>query len=155
MNTPAIASQTEAEKPRAGLGTRIGSLAMRSLLALCGAGLVLGFFMRWMTIGRIVSVSGFTLMVTQGEAVTMLSGGNRWLLFTVPALGVSLLLGAFSGRRVTLWIGLLGALAVLGFGFFAVVQLFFQTTGFGMWLVVVSAFLAFGLSLVGLGRRDK
>jgi hypothetical protein len=155
MNTPAIASHPEAEKPRDGLGTRIGSLAMRALLGLCGAGLFIGFFMRWMTLGRMVSVSGFTLMVTSGEAVTLLSGGNRWLLFIVPMFGALLMLGAFSGRRATLWVGLLGGLAVLGFGFFAVVRLFFQTTGFGMWLVVLSAFLAFGVSLIGIGRSGK
>jgi hypothetical protein len=156
MNTPAIASEHTA-KSHAPLvpGSRVGSLAMRILFALCGVGLVVGFFMRWMTIGQIVSVSGFTLMMTQGEAVDLLSGGNRWLLFVVPVFGVLLLLGAFTGRRFALWAGLLCGMFVLGFGFFAVVRAFFQTTGLGMWVVVLSAFLAFGMSLIGLGRAGK
>ena len=55
MNTPAIASEHTA-KSHAPLvpGSRLGSLFMRVLYALCGVGLVAGFFMRWMTIGEIV-----------------------------------------------------------------------------------------------------
>jgi hypothetical protein len=156
MNTSAVASERTA-KSHALLvpGSRVGSLFMRFLFALCGLGLVAGFFMRWMTIGQILSVSGFTLMMTQGDAVALLSGGNRWLLFVVPVFGVLLLLGAFTGRRFALWAGLLAGVFVLGFGFYAVVRAFFQTTGLGMWVVVASAFMAFGLSLIGLGRASK
>jgi hypothetical protein len=156
MSSSAAASERTAKSHALLIpGSRLGSLFMRLMLALCGAGLVTGFFLRWMTIGQILSVSGFTLMITQGEAVTLLSGGNRWLLFVVPACGVLLLLGAFTGRRFALWAGLLAGLSVLGFGFYAVVRMFFQTTGLGMWVVVASAFLSFGFSLIGLARSSK
>ncbi|HEX4354536.1 MAG TPA: hypothetical protein VHZ95_16520 [Polyangiales bacterium] len=157
MSAPASASsQAKPIKKRGRLAaTRAGSLLMRLSLGVCGAGLVAGFFMRWMTVGDIVAVSGFGLMVTQGEAITLLSGAHRFVLLEVPLFGLLLMIGAFVGHRFVLWIALLTGLGVLGFGLFTVVRLFFQTTGLGMWVVVASAFLAFGLSLIGLGRASR
>jgi hypothetical protein len=157
MSTPVAATrETKAIDRRGRLApSRFGSAVMRLLLALCGAGLVAGFFMRWMTVGEIVSVSGFSLMITQGEAATLLSGGSRWWLLVVPVFGLLVLIGAFSGRRYALWAALFAGLSVLGFGFYSAIRLFFQTTGLGMWVVVVSAFVAFGLSLIGLGRSSR
>lgn len=109
--------------------------------------------MPWVDLVTMVSVSGFDLMVSQGQMIALLSGPFRMLLLAVPVAGALLLLGAVTGHRASLWVALLTGLLVLGYGTITLVRLFLETTGLGLWIVVGAAFLAFGLSLVTLGRR--
>lgn len=134
--------------------TRVGSLVVRALLVMCGVGLIAGFFMRWFTFGHMVSASGFSMIVTEGEFVSMLSGSHRVLLFTVPVFGILLLIGGALGHRFALWVGLFSGLTVIGFGGFTLIRLFIETTGLGLWLVVGSSLLALALALIGIGRAQ-
>jgi hypothetical protein len=139
----------------ASFGQRAGNVLTRGLLGLAGLGLLVGFFMPWLVLGHVAALSGFSLMVTRGEVVEMISGSHRVMLFAVPLLGVVLLAGAFFGHRSMVWIGTISGVCLLVFGLFTLISLFFATTGLGMWVVVFSAFLALGVGLVGIGKRRR
>ncbi|HEY3500629.1 MAG TPA: hypothetical protein VGK73_38310 [Polyangiaceae bacterium] len=125
----------------------------RAVFVLCGAALLAGFFMPWFKLGNLLQVSGMGLVFTQGEAVGMLSGANRFLLVAVPLLGALLVLGGALGWRVTFWIAVIGASIILLYGLFTVMGLFISSTGLGMWLVIVASIGSLGIGLFGVGRR--
>jgi hypothetical protein len=127
----------------------------RGLLGVSGLGLLIGFFLPWIRFGNMVVLSGFSLWASSGEAVDVISGPRRMLLFMVPLAALALLACAFTGHRVSIWVALLSSIVLLGYGAFTLVRLFLETTGIGMWLVVFSALIAFGVGLVGYGRRQN
>ncbi len=132
---------------------RAASLPVRAVFVICGLALLIGFFMPWFKLGNLLQVSGLGLVFTQGEAVGMLSGPNKFLLVAVPVLGVLLVVGAGFGLRVTPWVAVVGACIILLYGLFTVMQLFVSSTGFGMWLVIIASIAALGIGLFGVGRR--
>jgi hypothetical protein len=135
------------------IGVRSTSMPVRIIFIVCGLALLVGFFLPWFKLGNLLQVSGMGLIFTQGEAVGMLSGPNRFLLIAVPVLGFLLVLGAGFGLRVTPWIAVVGACIILLYGLFTVMQLFISSTGFGMWLVILASIAALGIGLFGVGRR--
>jgi hypothetical protein len=144
-------------EPRRGAlaATRVGSLVMRVMLGACGVALIAGFFMRWLTLGDMVSVSGFSLIVTEGEMVSLLSGAHRVLLFAVPVFGILLVVAGAIGHRFGLWVALITGVTVLGFGMYTVIRLFLESTGAGLWIVIGASLLALALSLIGIGRSAR
>lgn len=133
--------------------SRAGDIAMRGLLILAGAGLIVGFFMPWLTIGTLASISGLGLMVADGEAVAMISGSHRVLLFAVPLLGAGLIFGGITGHRAAAWLALITGVVVVGDGLLTLIRLFFDTTGAGMWLVILCSLTSLGLGLLAVGRK--
>jgi hypothetical protein len=129
------------------------SLPTRVVFVACGLALLAGFFMPWFKLGNLLSVTGMGLVFTQGEAVGMLSGANRFLLVAVPMLGFLLVLGGGFGYRVTPWVALVGACIILAYGLFTVMQLFVSSTGLGMWMVIVASLTSLGIGVFGIGRR--
>lgn len=127
-------------------------LAMRMVFALCGLGLLVGFFMPWVSVGELVSVSGLGLAVSDGQMVAMISGSHRILLFAIPTLAVVLVLGGVIGNRLSSIAAVSGSSLILGYGLFTVIRLFVSSTGLGMWLVLGSAVLALVLGLFDVGR---
>jgi hypothetical protein len=135
------------------VGVQSVSMPVRIIFVVCGLALLVGFFLPWFKLGNLLQVSGMGLIFTQGEAVGMLSGPNRFLLVAVPVLGFLLVLGAGFGLRVTPWVAVVGACIILLYGLFTVMQLFISSTGFGMWLVILASIAALGIGLFGVGRR--
>ncbi|MFI5307144.1 MAG: hypothetical protein ACHQ53_07325 [Polyangiales bacterium] len=133
-------------------GTALGSLVARALLIAAGLGLVIGFLLPWFSIGGAASISGLGLLVMRGEVVEMMTGPHRVLLFAVPLLGAALLVAGFMGHRIALWIALSAGIVVIGGGVYTLIRLFFDATGMGMWIVVVSALLSLSVALLTLGR---
>ncbi len=127
----------------------------RGLFGVCGALLLIGFFMPWFIVGTMVSMSGLSLVFASGELVGMLAGANRFLLIAVPLLGALLLGGAILGHRLTRWFAISGSGLILLFGFVILVRLFISSTGLGMWLVILSALLGLSIGLVGIGRARR
>ena len=127
----------------------------RGLFGVCGALLLIGFFMPWFIVGTMVSMSGLSLVFASGEMVGMLAGANRFLLIAVPLLGTLLLGGAILGKRMTRWLAIAGSGLILLFGFVILVRLFISSTGLGMWLVILSALLGLSIGLVGIGRARR
>ncbi len=145
-------------KPRARsqlASTPLGSFVARVLLGAAGLGLVLGFFLPWVSIGGAAAISGLGLLVTQGELVDLITGPYRILLFAVPLLGSGLLVGALSGHRITVWLALAAGIAVLSGGLYTVIRLFLSSTGLGMWVVVASALISLAVGLLTMGRRSS
>jgi hypothetical protein len=142
---PEIERQNEGEKARL-------RVIERGLFGLCGAFLLIGFFLPWFAAGAVLSISGLGLVFASGDMVSMVSGTNRFMLIAVPVLGVLLLGGSILGHRVTRWLAVGGSGVLLLFGFFLLVRMFISTTGLGMWLVIVAALLALSIGLVSLGR---
>lgn len=136
-------------------GTRLRSALIRLSFGLAGVGLFSGFFLPWVGLEGVVSVTGFSLMASEGQVVTLLSGPSRMILLAVPMLGVALMVGAMTGHRSSLWVGLLTGLLVVGYGLVTLIRLFVRTTGLGLWLVVGCAFLSLVVALLGLGRRSR
>jgi len=131
------------------------ALVLRGLFIACGAALLVGFFLPWVKIGALLTVSGVGLSLAQGEMVGMVAGSSGFLLFAIPILGAVLIAGGITGHRLTSWLAVAGATIILGFGFYTVMRFFLQSTGFGMWLVVASAILSLAFGLLGIGRRTS
>lgn len=105
--------------------------------------------------GDVVVVSGFSLVTSSGQAVDILSGPHRALLFMVPLSAIALMGSAMSGHRFTAWVAILTGGVLISYGFYTLIRLFFATTGMGMWVVAVSALVALGAGLVGYGRQTS
>jgi len=147
MATDVVATATPSEKPRLGLVARV-------VFGLCGAALLVGFFMPWFLVGQFLSMSGFGLVFTSGQLVGLLAGANRSLLIAVPLLGVLLIIGSVWGHRITSWFAAGGAFTLLAFAFISVMHVFLSSTGAGMWIVVLATFVALGMGAFGIGRRS-
>jgi hypothetical protein len=145
MSTDVVAASSE--KPRLGLVPRV-------VFGLCGAALLVGFFMPWFLVGQFLSMSGFGLVFTSGQLVGLLAGTNRSLLVAVPLLGIVLIIGSVWGHRVTSWFAAGGAFALLAVAFISVLHVFLSSTGAGMWIVVLATFVTLGMGAFGIGRRS-
>ncbi len=145
MSTDVVAAPSV--KPRLGLVPRV-------VFGLCGAALLVGFFMPWFLVGQFLSMSGFGLVFTSGQMVGLLAGANRSLLVAVPLLGIALIIGSVWGHRITSWLAVGGAFTLLAFAFIAVMHVFLSSTGAGMWIVVLATFVALGMGAFGIGRRS-
>jgi hypothetical protein len=156
QRTPSSAQPAETPKPeapRASLLEKTSSFVARSLLSIAGLGLLIGFFLPWVKLGELVEASGFTLVVSSGQVIEQLSGPHRLLLFVVPVSALLLLFTAIRGTRGTTVVAVMSGLFILGYGFYTLVRLFFESTGLGMWLVVGSALLALSVGLVSYGNH--
>jgi hypothetical protein len=145
-------AEKASEKPAAPADKTALRMVERVLFGLCGALLLVGFFMPWFVAGTMISMSGLGLVFASGEMVGMLAGANRLLLIVVPVLGVLLMGGSILGKRVTRWLAVGGSGLILLFGFIILVRFFISSTGLGMWLVIVSSLLGLSIGLVAIGR---
>jgi hypothetical protein len=155
MTTPAEPPNTHAKEAGSRSSTSFAGWVARSLWMAAGAGLLLGFFLPWFSVGQTASVSGLGLLATSGDLVQLVTGPHRFLLFSVPLLGVALVVSSAMGHRAAAWTALLTGAIILGGGLYTMVRLFFDTTGFGMWLVVGSALLALVVALLVVGSEKK
>ncbi len=138
--------------------TRFGSLLLRAALLAAGIGLIVGFFLPWLQLGTMASMSGFSLMVTGGDAVKAISGPHRVLLVLVPVSGAVLCAAAiYSGQmaRIAAWAALLTGAAVTAAGLIAPLLVFLDTTGSGVWMVALSALLALAVGLFSVTRAAR
>ena len=133
--------------------TTTRSWLARGSLILAGLALGLGFFLPWLRLAGLASISGFGLMVTDGQAVEMISGPHRLLLFAVPLFGVARVIGGITGHRIAAWLALAAGVIVVGDGLVTLVMLFLNTTGIGMWLVIGGSLMALVTGLLTVGPR--
>jgi hypothetical protein len=147
-------TKTTAKSGEKGAHERL-RIVERVLFGLCGSLLLIGFFLPWVAAGALLSISGLGLVFASGEMVGMVSGSNRFMLVAVPVLGVLLLCASILGHRATRWLAVVGAGALLLFGFFIVLKLFITSTGLGMWLVIFSALASLSVGLVSVGRSAR
>ena len=110
--------------------------------------------MPWAVLANGIGSSGFDILIGRSELMELLFAPTRPVLLLVPMLGAMLLVGAWTGHRAALWVALASGLTVIGYGLYTLLHLFLQVTGMGMWLVVLSAFVALSVGLVSLGRSS-
>jgi hypothetical protein len=103
-----------------------------------------GFFMPWIKLGDMVSVSGFGLVLTGGDMMEQLSAPSRGLIFSIPLLGLALLATSIKGFRALSWAGLGTGVLILLVGLYTLISFFLDSTGVGMWVVTGAALLALG-----------
>ena len=127
-------------------------LPLRAVLMTAGLALLAGFFMPWVHISGVAAVSGLGLMGSQGEAVEMIAGAHRFLLFAVPVFGVLLIAAAVTAHRAGRWVALVAGVTVIGGGLLTLIMMFFRTTGAGMWVVIFGALAALCAGLLTLQR---
>jgi hypothetical protein len=117
-------------------------------ITLCGAAMVLGFFLPFLDVGAVATASGWDIVRSAHFAWT-----TRLALALLPlggaALGLAGLSASPESRRMS-W--LMGA-GVLGFLFFKTAWGFFKVTGIGLWLVIVAAVVALALGATGRARE--
>ena len=146
------APRPEAAAEQAG-GATLVTMVARVALALAGLGLVVGFFLPWVRIGDVVILSGLTMALTGGEMVQALSGPLRAIVFVVPLAGLIMLATAIRGARAIGLAGLAGGLLVFATGVITLIRAFLDSTGAGMWVVVLSALTATAVGFVVYRRR--
>ena len=109
----------------------------RTLLVLTGVALLVGFFLPWFDIGLGGGVSGFS-------AARRLPTGASFtaMLWFVPLGGLAMIATAVSDLRYARLTSVLVGLALVGYAVVQTVRVFFATTGFGLWLVIVGSLAA-------------
>jgi len=128
----------------------VAPLWLRLLQGLSGVGLIIGFFMPWIKLGEMVSLSGFSLVLTGGDVVEQLSAPSRGLIFSIPLIGLALLATAIKGFRGLAWAGLATGILIGLVGMYTLISAFLDSTGLGMWLVSGAALLAMGTGALSL-----
>jgi hypothetical protein len=120
--------------------------------------LLVGFAFPWLKFGA-AEYRGYELVFPPASDIIVLSaiGNARWILLFVPVLGIALTAVGFLGFR---WSGVVGlgiSVLIIGYGVFAVVYLFFQVTGYGLWIVLAGALIGLivGIANVMRSRRAK
>jgi hypothetical protein len=133
-------------------GAAVASLAARIAVGLAGLGLLVGFFLPWVRLGDVVSLSGLGMALTGGEAIKELSGPFRSILFVVPLAGLALIASAIRDWAVG-WAGLAGGLLIVAIGLFTLIRVFLDSTGAGMWVVALSALVATAVGVIAYRNR--
>lgn len=107
------------------------------VLGAVGLAMVIGFFLPWISLGELISASGYDLV--SREAFSPLT---RLIFALCPIGGAALVLGAVSGARglgAGAWI--LGA-GILLYSGYRLLQVLLLTTGVGLWIVITAALVA-------------
>ena len=152
VNEDALATTSEdeptADKPKADKPVKPGTppLLLRLVLGVSGLLLLVGFFLPWIKLsgGDIESVSGLGLVMADQEAIRALIGedSQRFVLLLIPGFGVALTAVGFLGMRYSGQIAAVLGILIVGYGMVTMVIMFFEKTGYGMWLILGGAFLA-------------
>ena len=122
-------------------------MLLRIGLGIVGLGLFIGFFLPWVHLGDVVSLSGLGLAIAGGDAANEMSGPNRALILIVPVAGILLFAGAIRGTRGLAWAGMAAGFSIFMVGLYTLIRVFLDSTGAGMWFVTGSAV---GGILIGL-----
>ena len=149
-----ISTPLKVAPSKPGWGTRVSTFTTRVLLFLAGVGLLIGFFLPWVSL-EAVQLSGFNLVVTSGRAVDALAGPNSGLLILIPVLALSLIASTVFLPRVAVWVGMATGTTIILYGVYTLMRAFLGTTGAGMWITVVGSLLALTVGLVGFGRSTR
>jgi hypothetical protein len=116
----------------------------RSMIAVAGAALLIGFFLPWVDIGFGPTISGYTVARAGHGASTF------WL---IPIGGLAMLITALMGSRHARLVSCGVGLSLVGYAVVKTVYAFFATTGFGLWVVIAASLGAILLPL--LQRRES
>lgn len=119
-------------------------MVLRIVLGTAGLLLVVGFFLPWLKLEELATVSGMQLVIDENPVIRALVGNDtqRYLLLLIPGFGLALTAVGFLGVRYSGHIAaVLGVLIVL-YGVVTLIIFFFQKTGVGLWLILVGAILA-------------
>jgi hypothetical protein len=141
------------EQPRRSGEAAIATMMARSVLAIAGLGLVVGFFLPWIRLGDVLTLSGLGMALTGGEAIETLAGPLRGVVLIVPIAGLVMLATAIRGSRAIGVTGLACGLLVFASGVLTLIRAFLDSTGAGMWVVVISAITATAVGFFAYRRR--
>lgn len=115
----------------------------RTLIAVAGLVLLLGFFLPWISFGGL-GVSGWYFASNAGASAFI------WL---VPVGGMAMLATALTGSRYARATSAVVGLALVGYAVVKTVHSFFATTGIGLWMVILGALAALALPLITRPER--
>src|SRR5687767_10041644 len=121
--------------------------ASRTLIAVTGAALFLGFFLPWVDIGFGPTISGYTVARATNSA-SMLS----LMFWLIPLGGLAMIVTALSGSKHARLVSVLVGLGLVGYATVKTVYAFFATTGFGLWVVIAASL---GAVLIPLLQRRE
>ena len=153
MEPPLAPQQAAAAQPSRSGDAAIATMIARIALALAGLGLVVGFFLPWVRLGDVLVLSGLGMALTGGEAIQALAGPLSAIVFIVPIAGLVMLAIAIRGARAIAVTGLACGLLVVATGVITLVCAFLDSTGSGMWVVVISALTAIAVGFITYRNR--
>ena len=116
-------------------------------MGIAGIALVVGFFMPWIDLAGLVSVSGWDLV--RDDHISL---GTRAVIALCPVAGAALAFAAFGGSRNAAKVSIAAGLGVLGYTGFKVAYTFAKITGWGLWMVLAAGAIAL---VVGMAARTK
>jgi len=149
-------------KDRAGGATKASAqptrgqphMALRIALGTAGLLLLVGFFLPWLKLEEVATVSGMQLVIDNNPIIRALVGDDvqRWMLLLVPGFGLALTAVGFLGIRYSGHISAVLGLLIVLYGVITMIIFFFQKTGVGLWLIVIGALLAVGAGAFAWAR---
>lgn len=130
-------------------------MALRIALGTAGLLLVVGFFLPWLKLEELATVSGMQLVIDDNPVIRALVGNDtqRWLLLLVPGFGLALTAVGFLGVRYSGHISAVIGLLIVLYGLVTVIIFFFQKTGIGLWLILGGSFLAVAAGAFAWARQ--
>jgi hypothetical protein len=121
--------------------------------ALCGAALLVGFFLPWLDVGGMISASGWDMFWGKGASWST----KLWLL-GFPLAGIALIVTGLGGdARKAAGVAAASGGILIGWMLFRLAWGFFKTTGIGLWMVIAAAIVAliFGLATRGSAAASR
>ena len=130
-------------------------MALRIVLGTAGLLLVVGFFLPWLKLEEIATVSGMQLVIDDNPVIRALVGDDtqRWLLLLVPGFGLALTAVGFLGVRYSGHIAAVLGLLIVLYGLVTTIIFFFQKTGIGLWLILAGSLLAVAAGAFAWARQ--
>ena len=132
-------------------------LVLHALLGFAGLTLLVGFLLPWFNLdcpaaqALHIACTGDTSVEVRGYTLAFggeLVGTPSWLLILVPALGAALSAIAFMRFRFAAQVAVGVAVALIGYAFYVLLQMFIQHTAVGLWLVSGGTFVVLLLGVV-------
>ncbi len=140
------ATAKKKRKKKASPAPRPGAphLALRIALGTAGLLMVIGFFLPWLKLEDLATVSGMQLVIDDNPVIRALVGDDtqRWLLLVIPGFGLALTAVGFLGVRYSGHIAAVMGLLIVLYGVITMILFLFQKTGLGLWLIVIGAIVA-------------
>lgn len=122
----------------------------RTMIAVAGAALLIGFFLPWVDVGFGPTISGYTVARAVHSASTFSA-----MLWLIPLGGLAMLVSSLLGSRHARMISVLVGLGLVGYATIKTVHAFFATTGIGLWVVIAAAVGAILLPLLQRSEHSR
>ena len=124
-------------------------MSKRTMMRTTGLMIVIGFFLPWIDLPEVGSVSGWDLIHSDLVSDTTRMVVRGWL-----GLGLALIVASVLSERLASVVGVLSGGLIIGFTLYWLAHFFFDILGIGLFMVVGAGAGALVLGLLGGSKQE-